>query len=70
MDILVLSLSRGDSELAYSARGASKISSPEGFFPTVRATAVQRSIQSVAHIQGLQRVLAGDPKIFNCTTIN
>jgi len=48
--------SRGDSELAYGACGALRISSPEGFFPTVRATAVQRSVQSVVCIQGLRRV--------------
>src|SRR6266545_3613459 len=62
--------SRGDSELAYGTCGASKISSPEGFFPTVRATAVQRSVRSVACVRGLQRVLAGDLKMFNCTTMN
>jgi len=32
--------SQGDSESAYGAHGASRISSPEGFFPTVRVTAV------------------------------
>ena len=62
--------SRGDSESAYGACGASKISSPEGFFLTVRATVVQRSVQSVVRVQGLRRVLAGDPKMFNCTTMN
>src|SRR6266540_7176215 len=46
--------SRGDSESAYSARGASRISSSKGFFPTVRATAVQRSVLSVTHIRGLE----------------
>src|SRR6266545_5456339 len=45
--------SQGDSELAYGAHGASRISSPEGFFPTVRATAVRRSIRSIVCIQGL-----------------
>ena len=36
--------SQGDSESAYGAHGALRISSPEGFFSTVRATAVQRSV--------------------------
>jgi len=51
--------SQGDSESAYGACGASRISSPEGFFPTVRVTAVQRSVQSIVHVRGLRRVLAG-----------
>ncbi len=42
--------SQGDSKLAYGAHGASKISSPEGFFPTVRATVVRRSVQSVVRV--------------------
>jgi len=37
---------------------------------SVRATAVWRSVQSIMRVWGLWRVLAGDPKMFNCTAMN
>src|SRR6266542_1510122 len=46
--------SQGDSELAYGAHGASRISSPEGFFPTVRATVVEEAFEASCVFEGFE----------------